>query len=395
MTHVGRRLLIFGMLVPLFAAAGAAQAPPAAPPPSPVDTPGFPPNPHALVTEAEVHGALQDVEELASQVQFELKFFHEKLKQARERYGRGFDDPAYKQRLAGFDPDIQTRDVDQTEKMKTALFAAMMNTAGVRLDPDPFGYWAEIEKDVDRYDGRIDKARDLMARANMFDVKSEKNIPWKVLRKLKSRWLAALKQAEKQHHRVETARPALLRPNQIFEVRSIEGPDLYFRVFRAEFNRKMSNVGALAQLTYSGKTSSGHLFLLTMLSARYDRTRVETLVKPRAVLVYTDDRDPLRYGYALTTHEYRGFVLISGRAAEVLASVRDWGWKTLARPDALVPTLAELEEKIRGVQESRRTMDQALDAFPKMTARAVKKNDEALKAEAKLNHPNSRFPNRI
>ena len=368
------------MLVPLFVAAGAAQDLPASPPPTPVDTHDLHANPHAQVTEAEVRGALQDVEELGSQLQFELKFFHEKLKQARERYGRGFNDPAYKQRLAGFDPDIQTGDVDQTEKLKAALFSAMMNTAGVRLDPDPFGYWAEIEKDLDRYDGGIDKARDLMARANIFDVKSEENIPWTVLRKFKSEWLAALKQAEKLHHRVETARPALLGPNQIFEVRSIEGPDLHFRIFRAEFNRKMTHAGALAQLIYSGKTSSGDLFLLTMLSARYDRMRIVTLVKPRAVLVYTDKRDPLRYGYAVTTHDYRGSVLISGRVAEVVASVREWIWKTLARPDALVPSLAELEEKIRGVQESRRAMDQALDAFLKMTARAVKRNDEALRA---------------
>jgi hypothetical protein len=268
----------------------------------------------------------------------------------------------------------------------------MMNTAGVRLDPDPFRYWVEIEKDLARYDGPIDKARDLLARANTFDVKSQENIPTKILRKLKGQWLAALKQAEKQRQKAEAARPARLRPNQIFEVRAIDGPDLHFSVFGVEFGREMTNVGALAQLTYSGRTTAGDVFLLTVLSARYDKTRVDTIVKPRAVLVYSDALDPLRYGYAVTTHDYRGYVVISARVGDVVASVRDWVWKTLARPDALAPSLPELAQKIRGVQESRRAMDQAFDAFLKMTARAVKQNDEALKAEAKLLHRKLRLP---
>jgi len=357
MTHVGRRFLIFGMLAPLLVAASDAQDLPASPPLSPVATPELQSNSPAVVTEAEVRGALQDVEELAYEIQFELKSYHATLKQARDRYGRGFNNPAYKQRLAGFDLDIQTTDLDQTEKMKAALFAAMINTAGVHLDPDPFRYWASIEKDLDSYDGRIDKARDLMARANMFDVKSEENIPWKVLRKFRSEWLASLKQAEKLHQRADSARPALLRPNQTFEVRAIEGPDLHFRIFRAELGRKMTSTGgSLAQLIYSGKIGGGDLFLLTVLTGRYDRTRVETLVKPRAILVYSDEQDPLHYGYAVTTHDYHGYVVIRARVRDAVASVEDRVWKTLARPDALAPSLAELEEKIRGVQESRRAL---------------------------------------
>src|SRR5258706_5026395 len=279
MPPVGRGLLSFGMPAPLSAAAGAAQDSPASPPHSPGDTPELQPIRPAQVTEAEVRDAIKDVEELGSHLQYELKSYRERLKQARERYGRGFNDPAYKQRLAGFDQDIQTGDLDETEQMKAALFAAMMNTAGVRLDPDPFRYWVEIEKDLAGFDGRIDKARDLMAQANTFNVKSVENIPSKVLRKLNSQWLAALKQAEKQRQKAETARPARLRQNHIFEVRAIDGPNLHFSVFGVEFGREMANVGALAQLTYSGKTSDGDLFLLTVLSARYDKTRVDTLVK--------------------------------------------------------------------------------------------------------------------
>jgi hypothetical protein len=63
----------------------------------------------------------------------------------------------------------------------------------------------------------------------------------------------------------------------------------------------VTNVGALARLTYSGRTGAGDLFLLTVLSSRYDKTRVDTLVKPRAILVYSNARDPVRYGYAVTT----------------------------------------------------------------------------------------------
>ena len=372
LTGVARRLLIFGMLVPLVAAPGSSQ-------------------PRVQVTEAEIRDALKDVEELATHLQYELRSFQERLKQARERYGRGFSDPAYKQRLAGFDLDIQTGDVDETEKMKAALFAAMMNTAGVRLDPDPFRHWAEIERDLARYDGFIGKARDLMAQANVFNVNSEENISSKALRKLKSQWLAALQLAEKQRQRAEAARPARLRPNEIFEVRAIDGPNLHFNIFGVEFGREMGNVGALAQLTYSGKTSTGDLFLLTVLSARYDKTRVDTLVKPRAVLVYSDTRDPVHFGYAVTTHDYRGYVVISARVADVVASVRDWVWKTL-RPDTPLPSLAELEQNIHGVRESRLAMDQAFDAFRRMTAQAVVQNDDALKAEAKLSHRKLRLP---
>jgi len=300
MTHVGRRLLIFGLLVLLFGGTSSAQD---SQPASSADTPEFQPKPRAQVSEAEVRDALNDVEDLAAHLQYELTSYQERLKQARQLYGRGFHDPNYKQKLEGFDQDIQSRDPDQTEKMKLALFAAMMNTAGVRLDPDPFGYWAEIEKDLARYDGRIDKARDLMTRANMFDVKSEENIPSKVLRKLKSRWLTVLKQVENQCERAEAERPARLRPNQIFE-----------------FGREMTNVGALAQLTYSGRTGAGDLFLLTVLSSRYDKMRVDTLVKPRAVLVYSDVRDPLRCGYAVTTHDYRGYVIISALSWQIRAA---------------------------------------------------------------------------
>ena len=268
----------------------------------------------------------------------------------------------------------------------------MMNTAGVRLDPDPFRHWVEIEKDLARFDSLIDKARDLLAQADSFDVKRDDNISSNILKKLKSQWLSALEQAEKQRQRAEAIRPARLSPDQIFEVRAIDGPNLHFSIFGAEFGRVMSNVGAVAQLTYSGKVGAGDMFLLTVVSARYDKTRVDTVVKPRAVLVYSDAHDPVRYGYAVTTHNYRGYVVISAHVRDVVASVRDWVWKTLVSPDAPLPSLQELEQSVHGIQESRRAMDQAFDAFLHMTARAVKQNDDALKAEAKLNHRKARLP---
>jgi hypothetical protein len=86
-------------------------------------------------------------------------------------------------------------------------------------------------------------------------------------------------------------------------------------------------------------TGAGDLFLLTVLSSRYDKTRVDTLVKPRAVLVYSDVRDPLRYGYAVTTHDYRGYVIISAlswriRAASIRA--RTGAGRTRSRTEAQV-----------------------------------------------------------
>src|SRR4051812_40621159 len=110
---------------------------------------------------ADVAESVAAVENLARDLEHGVDTYYEQLKKAMGVYGRGFYDSAYKQKLAGFDRDIQTGDPGQTERIKLAVFAAMMRTSRVRLDPDPFHYWERIEKRLASYPATIDTAREL------------------------------------------------------------------------------------------------------------------------------------------------------------------------------------------------------------------------------------------
>ena len=344
------------------------------------------------VTEADVLNAIKDVDDLARGLQKGLDAYREHLKKAMEIYGRGLYDPAYSRRLAGFGEDIQTGDLGQTEKVKMAVFASMMRTAGVRLDPDPFRDWADVQDRLDSYQATIDKARDLMAQTNFYVSKSRDNIPPKVLRKLRSQWWAAAERAEKERDRVQTAGPTLLKPGETFAALATAGRSLHFNFFRIEFGRELGNVIALAQLTYSGKTDAGDRFLLTVLTERYGKTHLDTFVEPRAILVHSDAQDALRYGHAVTIHDYSGYNVVSARVADVAPGVRDWVWKTMAPPNATQPALSELEQAVRRVQDSRGAIDQAIDAFLRLASQAVHQNDDTLKAEARAMHRKARLP---
>lgn len=350
------------------------------------------PTPAAPVTEAEFRGAINQVEELARSLDQEIKIYREHLKAAMEKYGSGFYDPALRQKLAGFAADIQSGDPDQTENMRMIIFASLLKTAGVHLDPDPLRDWGEIQKHLDDFQNTVDNARLVVTRGNIFVAGSTENIPLKELRKLTKQWHEALKHAEKQRAQAESIRPVNLKPGETLDERATEGRSPHFEFFGLQIGREGANIKALARLTYSGRAAAGDFFLLTVLTARDVKSHPQTFVKPRAILLYSNTEDPLRYGYAVTAHDHGGYLVLNELVVDAASNVRDWVWKKLATPGASQPALADLETGVRGVQESGRDVNRAVDAFLRLASQAVRENDNALKAEARREHREARVP---
>src|ERR1700680_4132686 len=150
--------------------------------------------------------------------------------------------------------------------------------------------------------------------------------------------------------------------------------NLYFVLLGVEFGRELANVTALIQLTYSGRTEAGHIFVLTVLTATYEKTRTDTLVSSRTLLVHSDAEDAIRYGRVVTAQNHGDYRVTSARIADVAPTVHDWIWKSLAAPGAAPATVPELERAMRRVQDSQRAIDAAIDAFHQLAQRAVRDN---------------------
>jgi hypothetical protein len=174
--------------------------------------------------------------------------------------------------------------------------------------------------------------------------------------------------------------------------RSTDGPNLHGVVFGIEFGREMGNVNALIQLTYSGRTGTGHAFLLTALAAEEGKTRTDTWVRSRTLLIYSDPEDPARYGHTITAQDHGDYRVLSARVADIAPKIHDWIWKSLAPSDASPATLAELEAAVCRVQESARTLDAAASAFQHLSSEAVRENDRALIAGRLTAHTNEPLP---
>jgi hypothetical protein len=344
------------------------------------------------VTETEIRDAIQNVQDLANGLQKNLATYHEHLKRAMKTYGQGFYDPVLHRKVDGFDEDIQTGDPGQTESAKLAIFGSLIETAGIRTDPDLLRDWADVQRLLDRYQSVVDKSGALFNRSLMYVAGSDTNIPAGVMKKLTNEWRNAANKAEEERNRARSARPERIEPHQTFSVRATDSPNLYFTFFGVQFGREMGNVIALSQLTYMGQTPLGHSFLLTTLNTRRSKTRADTFVKPRAILVHSNTEDSARYGHAVTSHEYDGYTVLGARIADVVGRVQDWIWKTLAPGSEILPPVSELEQAIRSVHEGRRSVEQAVDTFKHLAAKAASDNDNALKAEAKLVHKKARLP---
>jgi len=315
-----------------------------------------------------------DVRALTLRLQQGLKAYEKHLRTAMETYGRGFNDPIYNRTLPGFGQDIQTGNPEETERIKLAVFASMIKTAGVRLDPGPFRYWAEIQN-------LIDKARSYNANSCLSTNRDK--LPF---------CEAAVKQLERERDRAQAAGPAQLTVGQTFVTQATDGPNFQVNLFGVQLGRALANVRMLAQLTYLGKIESGDLFLLTALTSVSGKTRVDTLVEPRAIMVYSDTHDSLRYGYAVTNHDYSGYTAASARIADVADDVHDWVWKRLSASDAVQPTSTELEDAVAELKDSHRAIEEAIKAFLRLASQAMLENDSALLAGARVNHEKARLP---
>jgi hypothetical protein len=292
----------------------------------------------------------------------------------------------------GFDGDIQTGDPDQTETAKLAIFGSLIQTAGIRTDPDLLRDWVEVQRLLDRSQSILDASGALFNRSLLYVAGNDANIPANLMKKLTSEWRNAANKAEEARSRARAARPQHLELHQTFSVRATDSPNLYFTFFGVQFGRDMGNVIALSQLTYVGQTPLGHSFLLTTLNTRRSKTRSDTFVKPRAILVHSSTDDNARYGHAVTSHEYDGYTVLGARIADVVARVQDWVWKTMTPGGTELPPVSELEEVIRNIHESRRSLEQAVDAFKQLASQAASENDKALRDEAKAVHKKARLP---
>jgi hypothetical protein len=271
--------------------------------------------------------------------------YQEHLQRSMELYGHGFYDPDYQEKVPAFDQDIRTGNPTQTEKIKREMFASILMTSGVHLDPDPLHDWAEIEKILTRFP---------MA-AN-----------------------------QKERELAESLRPVKLATGQTLAAQSAEGLNLRFTLLGIQFGRELGNVNALVQLTYSGPGQAGHSFLLTALTADDEKTRTDTFVRSRTVLIYSDSEDPLRYGHVVTAQDHGDYRVLSARIADVAPKVHDWIWKSAAPPNGPATELPELETAVRLVQESERSVDSAIEAFRQLALKAVKENDAALHGKGQL-----------
>jgi hypothetical protein len=271
-------------------------------------------------------------------------------------YGQEFYDPVVHRRVAGFDDDIQTGDPGETETAKLAIFGILVQTAGIQFDPDVLRDWAEVQQLLDRYQSIVDVSGSVFTRSLLY-VAGEQNIPASVMKKLTAEWRTTAKKAEEERNRALAARPERLDLHQTFSVKTTDSPNLS-ALFGVQFGREMGNVVALSQLTYVGQTPLGHSFLLTTLNTRRSKTRTDTFVKPRAILVHSNTDDAARYGHAVTSHEYDGYTVVGARIADVVGRVQDWLWKTFPPSSPELPPVSELEQVIRGMDECR-SMEQA------------------------------------
>jgi len=343
------------------------------------------------ITEAEIRAAIGNVDELSRTLQRNLGTYQTHLKRALKSYGQGFHDPVLGRKLEGFDVDIQTGELDQTEMTKLAIFACLIRTAGIRLDPDLIWEWDAVQGLLDTYASRIDRANAVLARTNLY-VAGAQNVPVATLRQLKNEWRAVLEKAEDERSRAEAARPEKLTTQQTYSVKAIQGINLHFNLLGIEIGRPLGNAIAYSRLTYLGKAADGDVFLLTTLTAQSSKTRVDTTIQPRAVLVYSKPEDAARYGHIVTSHAYPGRTVPGARVADVADSVEDWVWKALPPEERPITPISELEAAPGRVEDSRRLLNDSLMAFRRLADEATRDNDSALVAEARLAQKKLRLP---
>ncbi len=336
---------------------------------------------------------IQAVETLAQDYEECIQRYHKHLEQALTNYAGGFQDPLHG-KLEGFGQEIQTGDSEQTRQMKLAAFGSIVVTAGIHYDPDPLRDLEELQKLVDSYQKTIETARDAKSLTATIAWGDPEPISTKDYRDLTRRLRTAEQHAEAARARARKTFPIHLTLGETAVVgQGVDGPNATAEFLGIRLGRPLGNVSSQLRLTYSGKSAQGDVFLETLLQSRAGKTRTDTVVRSRAILMYSDPGDPVRYGYAVTSHKYGGYRVIGARVADVAENVQDWIWKSLSRPDAALPTPSELQQAISlRPSTADASASEAIDALWELANRSVQQNDKILIAEAKATHQRVPLP---
>lgn len=179
--------------------------------------------------EADLRDAVQRAEELARDLEAGLKTYREHLKTVLYRLGYGPYHPLFRTRLNGFEQD--QIDLEDLDAFKMGLFAFTLKSAGVRLDPDPFADWAELQKRLESFEPTMHAARRVVTQAGIFAVDSEANTSQEVFQKLRKRWRRAVRQATETYGHAIAVRPVLFEDGEMVpapaSVRYIPGGGRY------------------------------------------------------------------------------------------------------------------------------------------------------------------------
>jgi hypothetical protein len=165
------------------------------------------------VSEAELDGAIQRVEQLARDLEAGPKTYSEHLHRALYKLGYGPYDPLFRTSLNGFEQD--QIDLDDADEFKMGSFAFSLKSAGQSLNPDPFYDWLDVQKLLESFEPTLEQARTVVARAGIMAVHSDRNIRLEAFHKLRKRWRAALAQAMQAYEHALAIRAVLFSDGQM------------------------------------------------------------------------------------------------------------------------------------------------------------------------------------
>lgn len=148
-------------------------------------------------TEAELRTAIEDIGRLAHDLQTGLKRYRDHLLAALAQEGYGPYHPLFRTSLNGFEQD--QIDLDDFDEFKMGEFAHSLQEMGTVLAPDPFADWREVQRNLVQFEARLNNAWRVVARSNIFEAQSDRNISRQSLRKLQKRWAATETQAINAH----------------------------------------------------------------------------------------------------------------------------------------------------------------------------------------------------
>ena len=138
-------------------------------------------------TEAELRSALADVDQLTRSLQDDLTRYRKHLQVALWRQGYGPYHPLFRTSLNGFEQD--QIDLEDLDEFKMGELAYVLQDMGTALSPDPFCDWRKVQKSLAEFEERMNNARRVVARSNIFLADSDQNIPPGILRQLRKHWL--------------------------------------------------------------------------------------------------------------------------------------------------------------------------------------------------------------